>query len=259
MDHRRVQRTLFRMQLDPEFAERLRAGAAEAVAGLGEQELCLLRGANSAAITADRRGRRRAQFLANVSGELALSIAAGLDVEGFTASEEFHGAVCADRSLPLAFARYSLRRSRGTPKALRALVELESALVHARRELHARSAPAPGEIGLAPWVSVEELPGGTLALAARLRAALDSQGPPAEIVLEGSPNETLLVRASPIAAPFRLRDVEVEHVSPALAAVLRAASKPATRMALAVSVSTPLAELDPVIDDLVREDILVGG
>jgi hypothetical protein len=216
-------------------------------------------GCGSAAVAADRDGKRRAQFLANVSGELGLSIAAGLDPEGFPSSEQFHEAVRGDGSLPLAFARYAQRCSGGASWALRALVALESALCRARRELQTRRAPGPGELALAPWVSLETLPGGTLALAARLRAALDSRDRLPDLVLDGPASETLLVRAAPIAAPFRLREVEVEHVSPALAALLRAATAPLTRAALSACVSTPLAALDPVIDDLLGEQILRAG
>lgn len=259
MDHRRVQRTLFRMQLDPRFAEGLRAGAPEAVVDLAAEELALLRGADPTAVAADRDGRRRAQFLANVSGELALSIAAGLDAEGFTASAEFHDAVRRDGSLPLAFAQYALRCSRGGPRTLRALVALESALSRARRSLCARPAPKPGEVVLAPWVFLERVPAGTLALAAGLREALDTSAPLPSAVLDDAGDETLLVRAAPIAPPFRLREVEVEHISPALAALLHAARDARTRAALALGVSTPLVELEPVIDDLVRERILVAG
>jgi hypothetical protein len=259
VDHRRLQRTLFRMQLDPGFASRVRAGGAEAGVGLGAEELRLLRGVDPIALAADRDGRRRAQFLANVSGELALSVAGGLDPEGFTASAEFHEAVRDDRSLPLAFARYAFRCTRAAPRALRALVALESALTRARRELQARPEARPGEIVLAPWVALEDLPKGTLALAACLRTALDTGGALPAVALDGSGNETLLIRAVPGVRPFRLRDVEVEQVSPALAALLRAALEARTRAALAKRVSTPRAELDPVIADLLAEGILVAA
>jgi len=259
MDHRRVQRTLFRMQLDPEFARRVRAGESEAVVGLGAGELRLLRDADPVAVSADRGGRRHAQFLANVSGEFSLSIAAGLDPEGFAASAELHDAIERDFSLPLAFSRYAQRCTKAAPSPLRALVALETALAQARRELREMPALRPGVVALAPWAWLEDVPGGTLALAAALRAALDvGTGLPAPLV-PPEPDEVLLVRASVAAAPFRLRDVEVERLSPALAALLRAAHQPATRDDLAELVSTPRVELDPVIDALLADRILVAG
>ncbi|MGH9889670.1 MAG: hypothetical protein ACREBE_29340, partial [bacterium] len=252
MDHRRVQRTLFRMQLDPGLAQRVRAGN---VADLPPAEHRLLRSVDPAALAADRDGRRRAQFLANVSSEFVLSLAAGLDAEGFTASPEFHDAVSRDRSLPLAFGRYARRCSQG---ALHAMVVLEAALCSARRQLEDRPSPAPGEVVLAAWVSLVQVPDGTLELAVRLRAALDAASTLPRVVLDDLPAETLLVRAAPSAAPFRLREVEVEHVSPALAALLRAACAPRTRPALAHLAATAPVDLDPLLDDLLREKILVG-
>jgi len=259
MDHRRVQRTLFRMQLDPAFASRLRAGEADASKGLEPVELRLLRRADPSAVSADRDGKRRAQFLANVSSEFRLSIAAGLDVDGFTASREFHEAAQSDASLPLALSCYALRCSSDQPRPLRALVALERALARARRELRPSRAPSPGEVVLAAWVSLASLPAGTLALAERLRAALDAGAKPPELVLSSERDETLLVRSAPAATPFRLRAVEVEHTSPALAALLRAACLPATRAALAAALSTDLADLDPVIDDLIADRVLVAA
>jgi hypothetical protein len=259
MDHRRIQRALFRMQLDPAFASRLRNGDADASRDLAAEELTLLRGASSVAISADRDGKRRAQFLANVSSEFTLSIAAGLAVDAFTASAEFQAAVCADRSLPLAFARYALRCTREQSRPLRALVALESALARARRELRTCRAPSSGEVALAAWVSLEAFPAGTLALAERLRSALDAGAKPPALDLECAPDETLLVLSAPAATAFCLRTAEVERASSALAALLSAACEPVTRAALATALSTDRAELDPVIDELIADRVLVAG
>ena len=256
MDHRRVQRTLFRMQLDPDFAARLRAGQAEASCGLEAEELLLLRSADPAAVSADRDGKRRAVFLANVASEFPLSLEAGLCVDGFTGSEEFHAAVRADRSLPLALARYALRCSAAQPRPLRALVTLEGALARARRELRPCRAPAPGEVALAPGVSLEVLPAGTLALAERIREALDAGKRTPALALDTAPEETLLVRSAPASRPLGLREVEVEHASPALAALLCAACEPVARATLAAALSTDRAELDPVIDELIADRVL---
>ncbi len=259
MDHRRVQRTLFRMQLDPAFASRLRAGDADASCGLRPEELRLLRSADPRAVSADRDGKRRAQFLANVSSEFPLSIAAGLDVGGFTESSEFHDAVQTDASLPLALARYALRCTSDQPRPLRALLALERELTRARREMRPAREPLAGEVVLAPWVSLESLPAGTLALAERLRASLVAGTDRPALVLASGPEETLLVRSEPAAMPFRLRAVVVEHASPELAALLRAAYEPATRTALAATVPSEREALDPVIDELVADRVLVAA
>jgi len=259
MNHRQIQRTLFRMQLDPDFAARLRAGEPAAVAELGAGELCLLCAADPVAIAADRDGKRRTQFLANVSSEFALSRAAGLDVDAFTASDEFHAAVRADQSLPLAFAGYAARCTRKQPEPLRALVALETALARARRELRSAPVLSPDEVALSPWASLAKLPGGSLELAERLRAALDAHAELPLLQLAPASDETLLVRAASTAAVFQLRAVEVERLSRALARLLDAAREPRTRAALAGLVSAARAELDPVIDTLVADAVLVEG
>src|SRR5262249_12871534 len=148
-NHRAVQRALFRMQLDPSFAARLRAG--EADAQLGPAELALLRAADPIALSADRDLRRLGQFLRNVSEEFTLSRAAGGSAEGFPSSPEFHDAVQFDRSLPLAFGRYAERCSASGLPAAQAFAALESALARARRELRAASLPGAHELALAPW------------------------------------------------------------------------------------------------------------
>ncbi len=259
MNHRRVQRTLFRMQLDPAFAARIRVGAPDATAGLDEDELRLLRAADPVAIAADRDERRRRQFLSNVSSEFALSIASGLGEAGFASSPELHDAVRRDASLPLAFARYADRCTREASSALRALVALETALAHARRELRATPAPKAGELALAGSVRLVEVPGGTLALAADQRAAVDAGAPLRILALPPEPDETLLVRSAPAASAFRLREVAVEHVSPALATLLRATLAPTSRASLAARLALPEADLASVVDELVRDGVLVSG
>jgi hypothetical protein len=268
MDHRRVQRALFRMQLDPRFAERLRARDAEALASaaLGAEELALLAGADPAGVSADRDGKRRAQVLRNVTGEFALSLAVAADpglVDAFPESREFHDAVASDSSLPLAFARHLEGRAADGAPLLRALVALESALAGARR---ARRAPAPlvaGEVALAPWVELVSAPLGTLEAAARVRAALDRGEPtPVGVVVSTSERETLLVRRAPEPDPFRLPEVEVESLSPELAALLARAAKPLGAAALAAharQASVSQGELGEVVAGLVAERILIAG
>lgn len=231
MNHRAVQRALFRMQLDPGFAARLRAG--ETDAGLGPAERALLRGADPAALGADRDQRRRGQFLRNVSAEFARSCAAGVSAEAFTSSPEFHEAIADDASLPLAFGRYAERCCAGGSRALRGLVALERALARARRELRAAAAPGPGELALAPWVWRVALPAGTLELAAGARAAPGA----------AEETETVLVLARPEPAPFRLREVEAELVSPDLARLLESLERPRPRRELDGDTAEIVAEL----------------
>jgi hypothetical protein len=255
MDHRRVQRALFRMQLDPRFAARVRAREAEALrsAGLAGDELELLAGADAAAVSADRGGKRRAQFLRNVTSEFALSLALASDsklVEGFTASREFHEAVSRDASLPLAFADHLVAQP-----GVHGVAALEHAMARARRApLDARGVP-PGHVALAPGVSVIQLAKGTLEAAARVRAALD-RGEPIRKQLEvkGPPFESLLLRREREPAPFRLPAVEVEGVTPALGEMLTRAERPRPRAELASD-----AELAEVVDELLADGILVAG
>jgi hypothetical protein len=257
MNHRLVQRTLFRMQLDPGFAARLRRDAREEAGELGADELRVLRGADPRALAADRDGKRRRQFLANVSSEFALSVAGGLDVEGFTTSAEFHDAVRADASLPVAFARYAGRCSHAEPAPLRALIALETALARARREDRAAPRLGPGELVLAATASLIDVPGGTLALAANQRAALDAGMALPILLLPPAVDETLLVRASPAASDFRLRDVAVEHVSPALASLLRETRRPCRRATLGAKLAIAPDDLVAILDELIADGVLV--
>jgi hypothetical protein len=246
VNHRAVQRALFRMQLDPGFAARLRAG--ESDAALGAAELALLRAADPAALSADRDGRRRQQFLRNVTEEFSRACAAGVPADGFTSSPEFHAAVAGDRSLPLAFGRYAERCSAAGSRAQRALVALERALARARRELRESSAPSPGELALAPWVWLVALPAGALELAAGVREGLDAEG-----------EETVLVVAAREAAPFRLRDVQAEPLSPELARLLAAAQKPRTLAELARACGEAESDVAEIAGELVAEGVLVAG
>ena len=246
MNHRAVQRALFRMQLDPGFAARLRAG--EIDAHLGAAELALLRAADPGALSADRDLRRLGQFLRNVSEEFARACAAGVPAEGFTSSPEFHDAVARDASLPLAFGRYAERCSADGSRAQRALVALERALARARRELRASGGPGPGELALAPWAWLVALPAGTLDLAAGVRESLDPAG-----------DESVLVLAAREAAPFRLREVQAEALSLDLARLLEAAQKPRALAELARVCGEAESDVAAIASELVAEGVLVAG
>jgi hypothetical protein len=258
MDHRRVQRALFRMQLDPGFAKRLRARDTKAVAsaGLGPEELELLAKADPAAVSADRGGKRRAQILRNVTSEFALSLALSTNaklVEGFTAAREFHEAVTRDESLPLAFGDYLVgRRARGAAGAVAAL---ERAMALVRRHPPGELEVTRGHVVLAPGNFLFRLPAGTLEVATRVRAALDRGEPaPAGLTVQsGPPYEHLLMRRTD-SSPFRLPDVSVESLSPALGELLSRAERPRPRAELAAD-----PERAEVVAELVAEGILLSG
>jgi len=268
VNHRAVQRALFRMQLDSRFAARLAARDLEAArsAGLGADELALLAAADPAALTADREGRRRAQFLRNVAGEFALSLAAAARpelAEEFPASAELHAAVAADGSLPLAFALFLAARTKTAPPLVRALLALEGALARLRREVRPAVALEPGQVALAPWVELLAVPAGTLAAAGALRAALDRGAPtPIGVGVAEAATERLLLRRAPEPPPFGLPAVEVEELAPALAELLARAARPLgrePRPAGAQAVEVAPAELEEVVAGLVAERVLVAG
>jgi hypothetical protein len=258
MDHRRIQRALFRMQLDPGFAERVRAREPDAIASavLGAEELELLASADPAGVSADCDGKRRAQFLRNVTSEFGMSLAVarvpGL-VERFTASREFHEAVSRDESLPLAFADYLTAAA--LARGVGALAALEREMARARRTPPLALTVGTGEIALAPCAALVRLPLGTFDAAARVRSALDRGEPvPERLDVRSPPFERILLRRTSQPAPFRLPDVEVEPLSPALGELLARAERPRPRAELAAD-----ADLAEVVADLVAQGILVEG
>lgn len=273
IDHRRLQRTLLRMQLDGAFAARLLAGEPAAVAStsLGTAELDLLAAADPRAFSADRDGARRWQVLGNVAREFALATAwakvalprARL-LEDFSSSPELHAALAGGGRLPLAFADYAERRAArlGDP-LLVALVGLEATLARARRGAQDGIPPRAGELVLAPRAHLVELPAGTLDHAARLREALDRQGaplPPAPAL--GPGRETLLVLTRDPAHAHALPGVHVERLEPAVARLVAAARRPLgaeARADLARDLGAEPGDLESFADELVREGVLVRG
>jgi hypothetical protein len=251
IDHRRLQRALFRLQLDPGWAPGDE---------LGPAERALLAAAHPAGLSADPGGRRRAQFLRNVTSEFPLALAVTQDAalaERFTASREFHEAVASDSSLPLAFAAH-LAAAEPSP-----LAALEAALARARRARRAPPTLASGEVALAPWVELLELPAGSLAAAERVRAALDAGEPtPIGVEITGAGSEALLLRREPEPPPFRLASVEIERLSPALAGLLARSARPLSPESCALearAAGLTLEELQEIIDGLVAERILIRG
>jgi len=270
LDHRSLQRSLFRMQHDPGFAARLRSGDAEAVAStrLGARELGWLRSADPDAVAADRGGRRAAQLLRNVASEFRLCArvgprgdAAGAWVEAFPRSPLFHRAVSRDESLPLAFAAWAEALAKDAPSELfRALVALEVEMARARRELRPVASPGPGEVVLSAAAHLLELPAGTHAAAAALAggAALGAAQ------VDSAAREVVLIAADlrDDARFGRLRSVRVEPLAPRVAALLRLARAPqgaAARRAFAQHHEVDAAELEAVVDDYVAEGVLRRG
>ena len=232
-DHRRVQRTLFRMQHDPLFAERLRGGDAEAVqsTGLDAADLALLTSAAAAAVAADAGGKRRHQFLRNVSSEHALTLHWAADaslLESFTESEEFHRAIREDLSLPLAFASHVRRRAVLAQDALlESLAVLEEAMARARRAPIERPSPPPGGIVLAPRADVLRVPQGSIAAAAAVREALDAGLPPPRLAVDATDVEHVLVLGSVRESPHRLAQASLELLSTLAGELLTLARQPA--------------------------------
>lgn len=257
------------MQMDPGFAERVFARDAQAVAstGLSEADLALLLAADPVAVRADRDRKRLRQMLGNVAAEFELSLAVAPDrdalLEGFPASEGFHAAVRTDASLPLAFGE-RVRADAAAGESLRAAIAgLEVALAHARRSPRPVDPPAPGELVLAPWAHLVDLPAGTHAAAMEIRLALEAGGAPAPAPsLAGEGLETLLVVADPEGAAHRLPDARVEEVVGPVARLLRRARlalDAEARGHLAALLDVSPRDLDAFAATLVEERVLLAG
>lgn len=149
VDHRRIQRTLFLMQMDGGFASRIFEHDPQicSTTGLTDEEFSWLRAQDPAALSADPGGKRRAQIVGNIASEFRLSLSAASQssknagepgpawLDHFLGSAEFHGAVLGGDRLPLAFARFALHDARSKGRAeLVPVIELEFALARLRRE-----------------------------------------------------------------------------------------------------------------------------
>ncbi len=279
-DTRRLQRALFRMQVDAGFGRAVLAGEARALAstGLAAADLALLMALDPAGIAADPGGRRRLQIAGNAASEYAatLACAEGAErgarlLEGFLSSPELHaalGALAADGRLPLAFGDWAARCAREwEDRVLGALARLEHALC-AWRRAPARAAPPPrqGEVRLAERTRLIEAPAGTLEHAEALRAAraaeLPAPVPPARLVHPDGAVETLLLHARAPDSPHRLPDVHVELVEPPADLLLRRAELAmgaAERARFARAHGAEPAELEGFLADWIEEGILLRG
>ncbi len=176
IDHRGVQRQLFRMHLDPAHARRIRAGE-DFDPRLGQAERQLLQRLDLAGVLADPGNKRRQQLLGNIALEYELFLAACGSkatelLSGFPSSPQFHAAIRDDGALVLAFGAWAAGQVQGGTEG--ALLALERALAEARRGSSSPAvALAPGWMILSGRCRLIELPKGTLEMASRARAALD--------------------------------------------------------------------------------------
>ncbi|MFT5290011.1 MAG: hypothetical protein ACI8QS_000893 [Planctomycetota bacterium] len=183
-NHRKLQRALFRMQLDAELAAAVFAEDQTALEslGLGPKEHALLLQTSLAAVSADPGGRRRTQVLANASSEFMLSllVAGSVDqafLQEFGHSPELHRAIDQDTALPFAFADYAEGWAEAQDlRALVHLIGLERGLAHTRRahrQTDQALLPVGTDLRLPPGTRLLRLPRGIFTFAGDLRVALD--------------------------------------------------------------------------------------
>jgi len=283
IDHRKIQRVLFLMQLSPACARSVfdEPGETADAFGLGASELALLRGLDPVAVSADRDGKRADQLLGNTTSEYLLTVALGVRraeafLDGFLDHATFREAILGNTPLPLAFGGYAqgFARERGDLTLLE-LVRLELAMARARRTPRQVARPAAGEITLTAEAHLIELVDGTVAHAAALRAAIDAgteneaTTPALPLDMETLAEETLaeVTREEALLVVRRrprhgLPDVDVERLEPLVAALLRAAREPlngAGRDAFAAERELQRADLDAFVDELVDEGVLMRG
>lgn len=266
IDPRRLQRALFRAQMDPGFGDRLfaREDAAVESARLTEEELELFLLAPRAAVHADPGGTRRLQVLGNATLEFRLSLAASGDprgmLHGFAVSEEFHDAIANDGHLPLAAGHYLTRALAGNPLA-HAIARLELRLAELRRQ-PAGPTPPPGKWQRAHRAAVLTLPAGSLAAAQQLQQALQAGETWTRPPLASSGEEALLVYAKPITNRWQWTDAVPEAVNEAVAGLFEAAVAPmgpAELEAYAAPFGATAADLEPLMQEYREDGALVFG
>ena len=266
MNHRALQRCLFRLQLDPAFRRLVFARDADALArcDLEEEELELLLAADPVAIGADFEGRRRGQVSGNLVGEFALSHLLASDdlVDGFFGSEAFHDALRQEQALPLAFAHYLRERSEAEGHRGRsALAALEGAMAELRRRPEDEAKAEP--FALSNDVEVLELPRGSLDFAQSLRMAIDARRPlppvPA-LLLRGRSQELALLQRRAPERRFGLPEIQVEPLQPPVARLLRRCAQGGfdleARRAYAKDAGAEVSELEGFLSSLVDDGVL---
>lgn len=276
IDHRRLQRALFRLQLDEALATRVFAGAAADLdsLALSEAEVALLTAGGLAGVTADPGGRRRTQVLANASSEftLSLAVAARLNqayLQVFSRSPELHKAIRDDEPLPFAFASYARRiaRSLGEP-ALEALVDFEEALARVRRAHRGDSTrrASTADLDLPLHSLLIPLPVGVFGFAEGLRLAIDRQQPlPVTPGIPPAPTELVLAVPRPAESVHLLAEVHAERLQPPTDELFRriagaTAERPfdaAERARFAREQGAEPEDLEAFVDTLVSDGLLV--
>lgn len=229
VDRRTLQRTLFRMMLDPTLVP----------------DDPWLRALDPAAVAADPGDRRRKQLLGNVALEFVHTVrAAPPFLDGFPSSPEFHDAIDTDGALPLAFAAYAARVLPEGPWT--DLLALESAMARVRR----KSERYKGELTLTPGTQLLDLSEGTVARVDALGAGLPAPPP-------GSGRETVVIVGKGALGPNR--ELRVEVVPEAVADLLRACPLDPERLAaFALRHEAEPADVVKLIDGLVSDGILGG-
>jgi hypothetical protein len=262
IDHRGLQRGLFRMQMDAGFAARVFAREQRALASLDLRapELDLLLALDPVAVGADAHERRKDQMLGNLSAEYGLTLAvapSGL-APGFLSAPEFHAAIRADGLLPVAFGDYAARTA-ADDAPVAALIALERAMVALRRAAGDAAPPTGGErLRLSPRAALVRIRTGALAWAAALRDALrmHTAPPPPDF---GAGLEVVLLLAE-AASAHALPDVRPEVLTPAVALLLeraRTGLDRAARADLARELDATPDELEAFAQALVDDGVLI--
>ena len=257
IDHRQLQRTLFRAQMDPAFAAEILASEAP--------EWELLRQASQAGMTADPRGTRRLQVLGNATLEFRLALASADDprrrLEEFASSPEFHAAIEQDRPLPLAAGAYLVRVLADQPWP-HALAQLELGLAAVRR---APLGPTPpvGHWQRAHRACIVHLPIGTLTRATEVQAALNAGQPcPPSPLPSSAGSESLLLHAPAPPHRWKLADAIPEEVNEAVAALFELAQNPVSDAELerfAQGYGASASYLSPLMQDYAQDGALHFG
>ena len=263
-DHRRLQRALFRMQMDEGFSGRIFAGDLEASSStkLDEADLLLLRSLDPKAVAADAKDQRKQQLLGNIASEFTLSTVSGPDdlLALFLTSAPFHEAIASDEPLVLAFGDFVLSHAvEDERQGDVQLIELELAMARLRRKDRASTA-AVGTLALSPRADLVQLVDGTLGHAAALRESLEQRTPHPD-PNTGHGTETVLLVADEC-NPHQLPDVKTERLEPAVEALLvraREGLDQTAREALASELGTTLDELSAFAASLVEEGVLIAG
>lgn len=275
-----IQRTLFRMQLDPGFCSEVLGGSFSPTRELGEVEWALIRAVDPRCFRADAQGGRREQLLGNLSLEAPCTsahwVATSKDGQGlhaFLGSDEFHRAVARGDRIPMAFAEWL--ESQGAPPglrgdvaaAVRASTGLEATMIRARRledssefDSHSQAGKHP-TVALSPLCSILELPAGCLEWVGRCTAAAAVGGTlPTPRFDPGSTVESLLIQASQSrSAGMGLREVQVEVLEGAAGAVISASARGLTveaRAELARELGAQPEDLEEFVESLVEDGVL---